>query len=110
MKYCYSILSGIVIVMGLLLVVYPVFFSDPSILPILFISILFLGGYVATSLSKSKKARVGLISGLGVSALLLCYILLHKKTVPTSSLDLISSLIIPAFIMCIGGFIAKLKA
>lgn len=109
MKYCYGILSGIVIVMGLLLITYPLLFSDPS-MPILFILILLLGGYVATSLSKNKKARVGLISGLGVSILLIPYILLHKKTVPTSSLDLISSLLIPACIMCLGGFIAKLKA
>lgn len=55
MKYLYSILSGIVIVMGLLLFVYPVFFNEIFILPILFISILLLGGYVATPLSRSKK-------------------------------------------------------
>lgn len=109
MKYRYSILSGIVIVSGLLIATYPIFFNDPSIASILFILILLIGGYAATSLSTIKKARIGLISGLGVSVVLILYFMLHKKIVPVSSLTLVSSLIIPGFTMYIGGLIAKLK-
>ena len=62
---------------------------------------------MATYTSNIQKARVALISGIGVSILLIIYQLFINKVVSSVSVDLLSFLIIPGFVMLIGGFIAK---
>jgi hypothetical protein len=108
MKNRYGILLGMVIVIGLFAIVNSIFWYSSSAITNSFVLILLFGGFIATFTSKSGKARVGLISGLGVSIVLIIYSVLNNKTVPVSSVDLISYLIIPGFMMCIGGFVAKL--
>jgi hypothetical protein len=104
MKSRYSILLGTGFVIGLLYSV----ISDPSTTTTLFIVILLAGGYLATYTSIIEKSRVALLSGIGVSGILIIYQLYINKTTSSSSVDLISFLIIPGFIMVIGGFVAKL--
>ncbi|MGB9200266.1 hypothetical protein [Methanobacterium sp.] len=55
-----------------------------------------------------KKSRVALIAGIGVSILLIFYQLFVDKLYGSGSLNLIAFLIIPGFVMLIGGFIAKI--
>ncbi len=107
MKSRYSISLGIGIVIGLLFVENLIIWDDPSVTTDLSIFILLLGGYIATYTSNIGKARVALISGIGVSVVLIAYQIFNNKTLITSSVDLISFLIIPGTVMLIGGFIAK---
>jgi hypothetical protein len=80
---------------------------DNTTLPTdLFLVILLVGGYIATYTSNIQKSRVALISGIGVSILLIIYQLFINK-IGSVSVNLISFVIIPGFVMLIGGFIAK---
>jgi hypothetical protein len=107
MKSRYSILLGMGIVIGLLFVVNIVLWDHYMITSDLFLFILLAGGYIVTYTSNIGKSRIAMISGIGISILLITNQLFLDKT-NLSSVALISFLIIPGFIMLIGGFIAKL--
>jgi len=107
MKSRYSILLGIGMVIGLLFIVNIIIWDNPSVTTDLFLVILLAGGYITTYTSNIGKSRVALISGIGVSILLITYQLFINKTTSSSLVALISFLIIPGFVMLIGGFIAK---
>ena len=107
MKSRYSILLGIGIVIGLFFIVNLVMWDNTALPTDLFLVILLVGGYTATYTSNIQKSRVALISGIGVSILLIIYQLFINKIVSSVSVNLISFVIIPGFVMLIGGFIAK---
>jgi hypothetical protein len=106
MKSRYSILLGIGIVIGLFFMVNLVIWDNTTLPTDLFLVILLVGGYIATYTSNIQKSRVALISGIGVSILLIIYQLFINK-IGSVSVNLISFVIIPGFVMLIGGFIAK---
>ena len=108
MKSRYSILLGIGIVIVLFFIINLVIWGNTSIPADLFLVILLVGGYTATYTSNIQKSRVALISGIGVSILLIIYQLFINKIVSSVPVNLISFLIIPGFFMLIGGFIAKI--
>jgi hypothetical protein len=107
MKSRYSILLGIGIVIGLFFIVNLVIWDNTALPTDLFLVILLIGGYIATYTSNIQKSRVALISGIGVSILLIIYQLFINKMVSSVPVNLISFVIIPGFVMLIGGFIAK---
>ncbi len=107
MKSRYSIILGAGIVIGLFFIINLFNWNNSSVTTDLFLLILLAGGYISTYTSNIGKSRVALISGIVVSILLVVYQLVLKKTVSTTEVDLISFLIIPGFVMMIGGFIAK---
>ncbi|HEX7468384.1 MAG TPA: hypothetical protein VF324_07355 [Methanobacterium sp.] len=107
MKSRYSILLGIGIVIGLFFIVNLVIWDNTALPTDLFLVILLVGGYTATYTSNIQKSRVALISGIVVSILLIIYQLFINKIVSSVSVNLISFVIIPGFVMLIGGFIAK---
>jgi peptidoglycan/LPS O-acetylase OafA/YrhL len=108
MKSRYSISLGIITVIILFFMVSLINLENPVYQTYLFTIILLVGGYITTYTSNIRKSRVALIAGIGVSILLILYQLFINKTVLTGSVSLISFLIIPGFIMVIGGFIAKI--
>ncbi|SCG85961.1 hypothetical protein [Methanobacterium congolense] len=108
MKNRYSILSGTVIVLGLFILLNTVFWDNPTVLTDSFVLVLIMGGFVATFTSPGTKARAGLISGLGVSIILIPYTLINSTFVPVTAGTLLNLLVLPGFMMCIGGYIAKL--
>ncbi|MFY9637929.1 MAG: hypothetical protein WAK14_03885 [Methanobacterium sp.] len=108
MKSRYSILLGIGIVIGLFFMVNLVVWDNTALPTDLFLVILLVGGYAATYTSNIQKSRVALISGIGVSIVLIIYQLFINKIVSSVSVNLISFAIIPGFVMLIGGFIAKI--
>ena len=108
MKSRYSILLGIGIVIVLYFVVNLVKWDNTALPTDLFLVILLIGGYIATYTSNIQKSRVALISGIGVSILLIIYQLFINKIVSSVPVNLISFVIIPGFFMLIGGFIAKI--
>ncbi len=108
MKSRYSILLGVGIVIGLFYLATMFNSSNSDYLTYIFAGILLIGGYIATYTSNIKKSRVALIAGLGVSILLIVYQLFINHLHGTGSLNLIAFLVIPGFIMLIGGFIAKI--
>ena len=108
MKSRYSILLGVGTVIGLFFLVSLVNSSNANYLTYIFAGILLVGGYITTYTSNIKKSRVALIAGLGVSVVLIVYQLFVDKLYGSGSLNLIAFLIIPEFIMLIGGFIAKI--
>ena len=107
MKSRYSILLGIGFVIGLFFIVNLVIWDNSYVTTDLFLVILLAGGYITTYTSNIGKSRVALISGIGVSIILVIYQLFINKTSSTSEVSLISFLIIPGFLMLIGGFVAK---
>lgn len=107
MKSRYSILLGIGIVIGLFFIVNLVIWDNTALPTDLFLVILLIGGYIAIYTSNIQKSRVALISGIGVSILLIIYQLFINKIVSSVPVNLISFVIIPGFVMLIGGFIAK---
>jgi hypothetical protein len=107
MKSRYSILFGAGFVIGLLYLV-NIIISDSSVTTTLLIPILIAGGYISTYTSNIGKSRVALLSGILVSVILIVYQLFINKTIISNSLDLISFIVIPGFVMVIGGFMAKL--
>jgi len=107
MKSRYNILLGMGIVIGLFFLVNLVIWDNTTIPTDFFLVILLVGGYMATYTSNIQKSRVALISGMGVSILLIIYQLFINKIVSSVSVNLISFVIIPGFVMLIGGFIAK---
>lgn len=106
MKSIYNISLGIGFVIGLFFLVNLVIWNKPTLSTDLFLVILLVGGYISTYTSNIGKSRVALISGICVSILLIIYQLLFNRA-STNEVDLISFLIIPGFVMLIGGFIAK---
>lgn len=108
MKSRYSILFGTLMVTGLFFMVNLVAWDNSALSTNLFLVILLIGGYIATYTSNIQKSRVALISGVGVSLLLIFYQLFFNNGVRFDSVNLISFLIIPGFLMLIGGFIAKI--
>lgn len=108
MKSRYSISLGIATVLILFFMVSLINLENPVDQTYLFTIILLVGGYITTYTSNIRKSRVALIAGIGVSILLILYQLFINKTVLSGSVNLISFLIIPGFIMVIGGFIAKI--
>jgi len=108
MKSRYSILLGMGIVIGLFILVNLVIWDNANLPTDIFLVILLVGGYMATYTSNIRKSRVALISGMGVSILLIIYQLFINKIVNYVSVNLISFVIIPGFVMLIGGFIAKI--
>jgi len=107
MKSRYSILLGIGFVIGLFFIVNLVIWDNSYVTTDLFLVILLAGGYITTYTSNIGKSRVALISGIGVSIILVIYQLFINKTSSTSEVSLISFLIISGFLMLIGGFVAK---
>lgn len=107
MKSRYSILLGLGFVIGLFFMVNLVIWDNLWVTTDLFLVILLAGGYITTYSSNIGKSRVALISGIGVSIILIIYQLFINKTSSTSEVSLISFLIIPGFSMLIGGFVAK---
>ena len=107
MKSRYSILLGLGFVIGLFFMVNLVILDNLWVTTGLFLVILLAGGYITTYSSNIGKSRVALISGIGVSIILIIYQLFINKTSSTSEVSLISFLIIPGFFMLIGGFVAK---
>ena len=107
MKNRYSILLGIGFVIGLFFMVNLVIWDNSWVKTDLFLVILLAGGYITTYSSNIGKSRVALISGIGVSIILIIYQLFINKTSSTSEVSLISFLIVPGFFMIIGGFVAK---
>jgi hypothetical protein len=107
MKSRYSILLGLGFVIGLFFMVNLVIWDNLWVTTDLFLVILLAGGYITTYSSNIGKSRVALISGIGVSIILIIYQLFINKTSSTSEVSLISFLIIPGFFMLIGGFVAK---
>ena len=108
MKSRYSILLGIVTVIGLLFLVTKVDSTNASGLTYIFTFILLVGGYITTYTSNIKKSRVALIAGLGVSILLIMYQLFIDNLYGAGSFNLIAFLTIPGLIMLLGGFFAKI--
>ena len=108
MKSRYSILLGMGIVIGLFILVNLVIWDIANLPTNILLVILLVGGYMATYTSNIRKSRVALISGMGVSILLIIYQLFINKIVNYVSVNLISFVIIPGFVMLIGGFIAKI--
>ncbi len=108
MRSRYSILLGAGTVIGLFFLVTLVNSSSTTYLTYILTGILLVGGYIATYTSNIKKSRVALIAGLVVSILLIVYQLFIDKLYGSGSLNLVAFLIIPGFIMAIGGFIAKI--
>jgi hypothetical protein len=108
MKSRYSILLSVGTVTGLFYLITMFNSNNATDLTVIFTAILLVGGYVATYTSNIGKSRVALIAGLGVSILLIIYQLFMDKLYGTGSINLIVFLIIPGFIMLIGGFIAKI--
>jgi peptidoglycan/LPS O-acetylase OafA/YrhL len=108
MKSRYSILLGAGTVIGLFFLVTLANSSNTTYLTFIFTGILLVGGYIATYTSNIKKSRVALIAGLLVSVLLIIYQLFIDKLYGSGSLNLVAFLIIPGFIMLMGGFIAKI--
>ena len=106
MKSRYSISLGIGFVIGLFFLVNLVIWNNIILTTDLFLIILLAGGYISTYTSNIGKSRVALISGIGVSILLIIYQLLFNRA-SSNEVDLISFLIVPGFVMLIGGFIAK---
>jgi hypothetical protein len=102
MKSRYSILLGMGIVIGLFFLVNLVIWDNTTIATDLFLVILLVGGYMATYTSNIQKSRVALISGMGVSILLIIYQLFINKIVSSIPVNLISFVIIPGFVMLIG--------
>ena len=107
MKSRYSILLGIGFVIGLFFIVNLVIRDNSYVTTDLFLVILLAGGYITTYTSNIGKSRVALISGIGVSIILVIYQLFINKTSSTSEVSLISFLIISGFLMLIGCFVAK---
>jgi hypothetical protein len=107
MRSRYSIILGMVIVVSLLFVVNLISYYNAVAANFLLV-VLLAGGYVTTYTSNIGKSRVALISGVGVSIILTTYQLLINTNVIFSTIDLISFLVIPGFVMLIGGFIAKI--
>ena len=108
MKSRYSILLGLGTVIGLFFLV-TLFNSNNAIdLTYIFTGVLLVGGYLTTYTSNIKKSRVALIAGIGVSMILIVYQLFIDKLYGSGSLNLVTFLIIPGFVMLIGGFIAKI--
>lgn len=108
MKSKYSILLGVGTVIGLFFLV-TLFNSNNAIdLTYIFTGVLLVGGYLTTYTSNIKKSRVALIAGIGVSMILIVYQLFIDKLYGSGSLNLVTFLIIPGFVMLIGGFIAKI--
>jgi peptidoglycan/LPS O-acetylase OafA/YrhL len=108
MKSRYSILLGVGTVIGLFFLV-TLFNSNNAIdLTYIFTGVLLVGGYLTTYTSNIKKSRVALIAGIGVSMILIVYQLFIDKLYGSGSLNLVTFLIIPGFVMLIGGFIAKI--
>ena len=101
-------LLGAGIVISLFFLVTLVNSSNATYLTYIFAGILLVGGYIATYTSNIKKSRVALIAGLVVSILLIVYQLFIDKLYGSGSLNLVAFLVIPGFIMMIGGFIAKI--
>jgi hypothetical protein len=108
MKSRYSILLGIGIVIALFFLVTRPNSNNGIDLTYIFTGILLVGGYITTYTSNIKKSRVVLIAGLGVSILLIVYQLFIDKLYGSGSLNIVAFLIIPGFVMIIGGFIAKI--
>lgn len=108
MRSRYSMLLGAGIVISLFFLVTLVNSSNATYLTYIFAGILLVGGYIATYTSNIKKSRVALIAGLVVSILLIVYQLFIDKLYGSGSLNLVAFLVIPGFIMMIGGFIAKI--
>jgi peptidoglycan/LPS O-acetylase OafA/YrhL len=108
MKSRYSILLGIGIVIALFFLVTRPNSNNGIDLTYIFTGILLVGGYITTYTSNIKKSRVALIAGLGVSILLIVYQLFIDKLYGSGSLNIVAFLIIPGFVMIIGGFIAKI--
>ena len=108
MKSRYSILLGVGTVIGLFFLVTMINSNNATDLTYIFTGILLVGGYITTYTSNIKKSRVALIAGIGVSILLIFYQLFVDKLYGSGSLNLIAFLIIPGFVMLIGGFIAKI--
>ena len=96
------------IVIGLFILVNLVIWDNANLPTDIFLVILLVQGYMATYTSNIRKSRVALISGMGVSILLIIYQLFINKIVNYVSVNLISFVIIPGFVMLIGGFIAKI--
>ena len=108
MKSRYSILLGLGTVIGLFFLV-TLFNSNNAIdLTYIFTGVLLVGGYLTTYTSNIKKSRVALIACIGVSMILIVYQLFIDKLYGSGSLNLVTFLIIPGFVMLIGGFIAKI--
>ncbi len=82
MKNRYSILLGIWIVLGISIPLDTFLWYNSALLTDLFIVSLFMGGFVSTFTSPCTKARVGLISGLGVSFILTAYTLMNSTMCP----------------------------
>ena len=97
MKSRYSILLGMGIVIGLFILVNLVIWDIANLPTDIFLVILLVGGYMATYTSNIRKSRVALISGMGVSILLIIYQLFINKIVSSVSVNLISFVIIFAF-------------
>ena len=108
MKSRYSILLGIVTVIGFFFLVTMIDSNNATYLTYIFTGILLVGGYITTYTSNINKSRVALIAGLGVSILLIVYQLFIDKLYGAGSFDLVAFLIIPGLIMLLGGFIAKI--
>ncbi|MGB7968467.1 MAG: hypothetical protein WCF28_02705 [Methanobacterium sp.] len=108
MKSRYSILLGVGTVIGLFFLVTMINSNNANDLTYIFTGILLVGGYITTYTSNIKKSRVALIAGIGVSILLILYQLFVDKLYGSGLLNLIAFLIIPGFVMLIGGFIAKI--
>jgi hypothetical protein len=108
MKSRYSILLGVGTVIGLFFVVTMVNSNNATNLTYIFTGILLVGGYITTYTSNIKKSRLALIAGIGVSMLLIIYQLIIDRLYGSGSLNLVAFLIIPGFVMLIGGFIAKI--
>jgi len=106
MKSRFSISLGTGFVIGLFFLVNLVIWNNIILTTDLFLIILLAGGYISTYTSNIGKSRVALISGIGVSILLIIYQLLFNRA-SSNEVDLISFLIVPGFVMLIGGFIAK---
>lgn len=106
MKNRYSIILGMVSVVSLLYIV-NLISSYNAVAANFFLVVLLLGGYLTTYTSNMGKSRVAMISGLGVSIVLLTYQIAVSKA-DFSTLDLISFIVIPGFVMLIGGFISKI--
>lgn len=82
--------------------------NNASYLTYIFTGILLVGEYITTYTSNINKSRVALITGLGVSILLIVYQLFIDKLYGAGSFDLIAFLTITGLIMLLGGFIAKI--
>ena len=70
MKSRFSISLGTGFVIGLFFLVNLVIWNNSTLTTDLFLIILFAGGYISTYTSNIGKARVALISGIGVSIII----------------------------------------